>query len=304
MSKFKCSSCEYTSNQKGNVQRHIDNMSHDKEIIVIPVEIKCDKCNSIFTTIPVLKNHLKICGIVKPKKESLKDKNGLPIKICSDCNKNSNEVDFHIRIDKMCYRTKRCKTCQYLYRLDLKRRDITDEVICLTCKESSEDIFFDYEKIGANKIYYSNCKECRNKEKIKERICHNCNKSSYDTEFRVKKYGNDFFNYSKFCNICELKEYRSYKYKIKVYKRGAKDRNLSWNLTDQEVIDIFEQKCYYCSQEKTDEYFIGIDRVDNNEGYILENCVSCCGMCNFMKSAFIQEDFIQKCREIANSHPE
>ena len=37
-------------------------------------------------------------------------------------------------------------------------------------------------------------------------------------------------------------------------------------------------------------------------GYILENCVSCCGMCNNMKRAYTREEFINKCIEIVKKH--
>lgn len=37
----------------------------------------------------------------------------------------------------------------------------------------------------------------------------------------------------------------------------------------------------------------GIDRVDNNKGYTLNNCVPCCKTCNQAKHRLSQEYFIE-----------
>jgi hypothetical protein len=39
-------------------------------------------------------------------------------------------------------------------------------------------------------------------------------------------------------------------------------------------------------------YHNGIDRVDNDKGYISDNCVPCCWKCNNMKNTMKQKDFI------------
>lgn len=71
-----------------------------------------------------------------------KDKNGLNLKTCSDCDKTSNEVDFHIRkTGNPCYYSKRCILCQNLYKLFLKRKEI-DEIFCEKCEKSSNDVIF------------------------------------------------------------------------------------------------------------------------------------------------------------------
>lgn len=87
------------------------------------------------------------------------------------------------------------------------------------------------------------------------------------------------------------------------YKRSALKRNYSFELTKEEFNIITSQKCYYCKSEpnmiykygrsKSDneiyniynEYrYNGVDRVDNSLGYIKENCVACCKICNNAKS--------------------
>jgi hypothetical protein len=42
----------------------------------------------------------------------------------------------------------------------------------------------------------------------------------------------------------------------------------------------------------------GIDRVDNNKGYTIENCVPCCTAVNYAKLDMSYSDFIQLCKEV------
>ena len=40
-----------------------------------------------------------------------------------------------------------------------------------------------------------------------------------------------------------------------------------------------------------DYIYNGIDRVDSNIGYIFENCVPCCKLCNMAKKEYPVEEF-------------
>lgn len=84
------------------------------------------------------------------------------------------------------------------------------------------------------------------------------------------------------------------RYRIYAYKRGAKRRNLIWDLSDMQIDEIITKPCYYCGEMEN----IGIDRVDNKIGYIVSNCVPCCYPCNLMKSDFTKEFFIKHCKKI------
>lgn len=42
----------------------------------------------------------------------------------------------------------------------------------------------------------------------------------------------------------------------------------------------------------------GIDRLDSNIGYNIENCVTCCKQCNIMKNVWSEKDFLNKIKEI------
>lgn len=61
MSSYKCSGCNYTSEVKGNVKRHIANMCKKAELIEDIVKLQCDICNKVYETETALISHKKTC---------------------------------------------------------------------------------------------------------------------------------------------------------------------------------------------------------------------------------------------------
>lgn len=94
------------------------------------------------------------------------------------------------------------------------------------------------------------------------------------------------------------------------YITGAQKRKLSFSLTIEEFKKLTKQNCHYCKieakQEKTTnnhrslesgkEYskyiYNGIDRKDNNLGYDLINCLTCCFLCNRSKGSMSYQAFM------------
>lgn len=97
------------------------------------------------------------------------------------------------------------------------------------------------------------------------------------------------------------------------YKRQAKERNLEWLLTDIMVDALFKNNCHWCGEPPSnsgkrarnygDFRHSGIDRVDNNKGYVEGNVVSCCIVCNSMKRDFTEDVFLDRARRIAKRFP-
>lgn len=75
------------------------------------------------------------------------------------------------------------------------------------------------------------------------------------------------------------------------YVRGAMKKNLQFNLTAEQFITLVNSHCYYCD-EYDETRVIGIDRVDSDDGYLIDNVVPCCSTCNFMKSDLEKADFL------------
>ena len=81
------------------------------------------------------------------------------------------------------------------------------------------------------------------------------------------------------------------------YLKGAERRGLAFDFTVEEFTEVFWQKpCSYCGDPIRT---VGVDRVNNEEGYTKTNAVPCCKMCNFMKLKWNRDVFIAKCVQIA-----
>lgn len=79
---------------------------------------------------------------------------------------------------------------------------------------------------------------------------------------------------------------------VKTARNNAKKRKLEWKLTDIEAFEFMISKCGYCGDEPSiPENKNGIDRIDNNVGYIFDNCVACCKYCNYAKFTNNINDF-------------
>ena len=81
-------------------------------------------------------------------------------------------------------------------------------------------------------------------------------------------------------------------------KTSAKKRGKEFKLTKIEYESLTFLKCYICGKPTTLRHRNNIDRYDNSIGYILDNCKSCCGECNYMKSTYNYSEFIDKLKKI------
>lgn len=104
-----------------------------------------------------------------------------------------------------------------------------------------------------------------------------------------------FNNRKENCNATRngvVRSYRTY---------CAKSRNLECALSEDDFDALFSGNCCYCGvpPSNTIKYatsslaftYNGIDRVDNNIGYTVENCVSCCTVCNKAKMVMSEQEF-------------
>lgn len=97
------------------------------------------------------------------------------------------------------------------------------------------------------------------------------------------------------------------------YKRNAKVRGYEWKLDLELFSQLVLGKCNYCGalpssrrlHYKTRQGDVvklvdsnGIDRINNNIGYLPSNVVSCCSDCNRAKASMTTEEFIELARRI------
>jgi hypothetical protein len=88
---------------------------------------------------------------------------------------------------------------------------------------------------------------------------------------------------------------------ISTYKKNAKSRKREYKLKDEIFHRYWQANCFYCGDKLET---IGLDRIDNTKGYTEDNIVPCCTICNRMRMALTQKDFIDKCKKIAKNFPD
>jgi len=108
----------------------------------------------------------------------------------------------------------------------------------------------------------------------------------------------------------ELSRIREQTLHIK-YNRGIKDarqRGIEFQLSIEQYESVIKNNCYYCGEVSIVEnthtqveetlYKFGIDRKDNSVGYVFDNCVSCCIICNHMKLSLSVSVFLRRVEHI------
>ena len=90
------------------------------------------------------------------------------------------------------------------------------------------------------------------------------------------------------------------------YKRDAKKRGFRWALSREFFLGLTQRNCHYCGvvpsrkRAHSGEVFTynGVDRVNSSKGYIKQNVVPCCSICNRAKSDSSVEVFLAWARRI------
>lgn len=97
------------------------------------------------------------------------------------------------------------------------------------------------------------------------------------------------------------------------YKKNARKTQRVFSLTNDEFRFLTSSNCHYCgeppsqlgcfrdrSKNSVRQPYLanGIDRVSNEIGYVLSNCVACCKRCNWMKATLSFEEFVGHLRKV------
>lgn len=204
------------------------------------------------------------------------------IRICPTCKKDiiyTNKESFRI-----CSKNNtNCRSCGLEFRKQNKIKNKTDKIkpeYDLTGKQINCWNILNFSHRKKQQIYWSvecmNCKFTCDKEVShinKTKSCRNC---------RMMKKGESGSN-------------RLYS----IYKRHANTHKREFTLELEKFRILTTSNCFYCNAIPKNrisnsnpgkisywgEYvYNGIDRVDNSIGYITENCVPCCEICNWAKS--------------------
>ena len=152
--------------------------------------------------------------------------------------------------------------------------------------------------------------------------CSSCHISKGYAEFPIASYRKN--GHSPFCKACkkviranyylnhkelELRRTLSWikakenriKYNFTSTKGSAKARHIPFTLTLEEYAPLAILPCFYCDAVLP-HFGSGLDRIDSNKGYSIENVVPCCAYCNFGKNNQTREEFLARCIRIVDKH--
>lgn len=87
------------------------------------------------------------------------------------------------------------------------------------------------------------------------------------------------------------------------YKRSAKKRNIEFSLEEYQFRRLMTFECHYCGTRPNQTYrhckgtnglFVhnGMDRLNPNVGYTVENSRACCKRCNYAKGQMSETEFL------------
>lgn len=96
------------------------------------------------------------------------------------------------------------------------------------------------------------------------------------------------------------------------YKYECKRRNIFWGLSKDEFWVITSLPCHYCglipsqqiknSKGQGAYLYSGIDRANNDQGYVLANCVPACVECNEAKRARPLQEWLDWINRLVEHH--
>lgn len=104
-------------------------------------------------------------------------------------------------------------------------------------------------------------------------------------------------------NILECGE-SAFRRTLRYYKRNAKNRGKVFAITEDEFRKITKENCFYCGIEPSNRCngnardknyghytYSGVDGLNSELGYTLDNVVPCCRRCNVAKNDMSFEEF-------------
>jgi hypothetical protein len=207
------------------------------------------------------------CGKHEPRALLLKDASEKDVRICDDGKRacKNETLDKKLKCEECLKKDRERENAQYAERVE--------ECRCLGCGKEIDDFL-----TGKRNNMVQRCEECYVKLRKTEDA-----RGDRERNYSAEKREN-------------LDRYFS------TYTKSAKNRNIGFELSQEEFELLVMQPCNYCGESKEGEV-IGVDRVDSSKQYCTDNCVPCCKTCNFMKGSININTFIEHAHKIAKYYP-
>lgn len=225
--------------------------------------------------------------VIKVRNIIIKNLHDLGVKLNSILQIKTNDIDFEKKTIfwYKSLRTHRLERNKQLIHIDINlENDLLWLINNNKCKEFDSYLF--QSRTGFNKP-------------ITRSMCHKLLEKQGSRNKTMKKT----INLSS-CDSVDFSDLGEYNKIAILFAKIAIQRNIRFHLTKKEVCALAFGNCHYCNQ-KPNSYRIGIetpingiDRVDSDLEYTLNNTVSCCGTCNTMKMSHLPEFFLSHIEKI------
>lgn len=243
---------------------------------------------------------------------------------CNDCKKKrkqlQDEATKMVKNGELKETQNICGNCKCVFETFLNKLKKPSKT-CTKCLEKERKIESKRDRSGRDYKQYESRPEVKErKQKWRKDNSEKCNR--YCDTYRLKQLENNPEEYLERNNNnkkkwrtnnpekviinrikCNNKPHSVYK----TYKRSALKRGYTFELSVDELEKYITDKCFYCHAEcifpenEDDKIkYNGIDRIDNKLGYIPNNCVSCCKICNNIKNTMDINRFLVRCKNIYN----
>ncbi len=100
------------------------------------------------------------------------------------------------------------------------------------------------------------------------------------------------------CKACQSKRRSILENRWKECRRRARRENYAFELSLEKFDEQTKLPCYLCGGYAEEKDFSGIDRIDSEGGYTLNNIQPCCWKCNNMKSDHSLSGFLAHTKKI------
>jgi len=102
---------------------------------------------------------------------------------------------------------------------------------------------------------------------------------------------------------------------FRLHIKQREKQGIKVEIDSKQAVNIAKDSCYYCGNlpkeekiykgkfsKKQSVFLNGLDRINSDKSYTLDNIVSCCSTCNFMKNTQTLDIFLSKIKQIYNKH--
>lgn len=225
---------------------------------------------------------------------------------CNNCNivyETSIASLSRARKDNLCF----CKYCKPKVRTSRKYK-VGDIISCFKLVNFLEGNYWNVECTKCGKLQRQSVPNM--KKRVKDE-CIYCFDENY-----VRNYngGGGVVKYT-----IDERAFVNYKSKITTNNKNLNKKHKEFDLSLEEYSFLIHQPCFYCGDlptednvwnksgkriTQTEEVYScnGIDRVDSDKGYFIENCVPCCTICNRMKLDLSTNLFLLQIEKIISNN--